>query len=232
MATVQKYTIMKKIALDLFCGVGGAAYGLLWAGFDEVIGIDIRKPTSYPGTFIQADIHDLPVDVHDFDFVWASPPCQLWTTGNHRWKTKVDHPNLIPITRKLLAGHPFTCIENVPQAPIRDDLTLWGPQVGLGPGKELDGIWRKRIFELSFLAWQMSPPVMERGRYISICGSFGASHHFYRRKAEGKPGSINKRHAMALMGLPMCLKANRQEVANAVPPLYAKYIAEQAIQQM
>ena len=43
----------KRIALDLFSGAGGAALGLLDAGFDEVVGIDIREPTGYPGTFIQ-----------------------------------------------------------------------------------------------------------------------------------------------------------------------------------
>ena len=34
----------KRIALDLFSGAGGAALGLLNAGFDEVVGIDIREP--------------------------------------------------------------------------------------------------------------------------------------------------------------------------------------------
>ena len=200
--------------------------GMQWAGF-EVYGIDIRVPTSYPGIFIQGDIHNLPVDIFDFDFVWASPPCQPWTTGNHRWKTRVDHPNLIPITRKVLTGHPFTCIENVPQAPIEDTLTLWGPQVNLGPTENFDGLWRKRIFELSFFAYHLPRPKMQRGRYASIAGSFGPSSQFYRRKAEGKPGSINKKQALWTMGMPMCLKCNRQEVANAVPPNYAKYIAEQ-----
>ena len=54
-------------ALDLFCGGGGAGLGILHAGFDEIVGIDIREPSFYPGTFIQADIRELPVDPMDFD---------------------------------------------------------------------------------------------------------------------------------------------------------------------
>ena len=70
---------MKRKALDLFCGGGGAAIGLYQAGFDTVVGIDNKKHRNYPFDFIQADVTDLPVDVHDFDFVWASPPCQRFS---------------------------------------------------------------------------------------------------------------------------------------------------------
>ena len=67
-------------ALDLFCCGGGAAEGLMRAGF-EVVGIDKDDHSeSYPGTFIQGDIHNLPVNPMDFDLVWASPPCQKFST--------------------------------------------------------------------------------------------------------------------------------------------------------
>lgn len=42
-------------ALDLFCGGGGAALGLMRAGYD-VVGVDIVDHSDvYPGEFIQAD---------------------------------------------------------------------------------------------------------------------------------------------------------------------------------
>ena len=44
------------IALNLFCGGGGTALGLIAAGFDTVIGIDLVKPRDYPDIFIQAAI--------------------------------------------------------------------------------------------------------------------------------------------------------------------------------
>ena len=101
-----------------------------WAGFDEIVGIDIKPHPNYPFDFIQADIHQLPVNPFDFDFVWASPPCQKFSVAlNHSNKSRDNHPNLIPWTRALLKGHPYTCIENVSQAPIRPDLILWGPSV-------------------------------------------------------------------------------------------------------
>ena len=70
----------KPLALDLFCGGGGACIGMQQAGF-EVVGIDIKPHKNYPGHFIQADIHDLPLLIKDFDFVWSSPPCQKFSIG-------------------------------------------------------------------------------------------------------------------------------------------------------
>ena len=146
------------------------------------------------------------------------------------------HPNLIPEIRELLkdALNPpipiLACIENVPQAPMRADLTLYGPQVGLGPTDTLDGLWRKRIFELSFWAWGLPVPKQQPGRHYSIAGTLGCNGHFYRRKAEGKPGALSLVEGKQTMGIPICFEMNRHEIAEAVPPLYSKYIAEQALQ--
>ena len=140
----------KPLALDLFCGGGGACIGIQRAGF-EVVGIDIKPHKNYPSHFIQADIHHLPVSIDDFAFVWASPPCQRFSAGarvSRNPKNNVKYPDLVQPTRQLLTGHPFTCIENVPNYPLRISLILNAPSVGL------EWMQRKRLFELSFLAWQ------------------------------------------------------------------------------
>ena len=108
--------------LDLFCGAGGASMGLHRAGFD-VTGIDLRPQPRYPFRFVQADATRPPVRLDDFDFVWASPPCQRWTAMVQQKSRQDHHPDLIGPVRAMLAGL-HHCIENVPRAPLRPDLTL------------------------------------------------------------------------------------------------------------
>lgn len=135
-------------ALDLFCCAGAASDGLTRAGF-EVTGVDIKRRKNYPYRFIEADAVTLDIDLSEFDFIWASPPCQrysLSTRGRKNYRAE-NYPDLIDPIRRKIAGHPFTCIENVPVAPLRADLVLTGPSVGL------HRIERRRIFELSFMVW-------------------------------------------------------------------------------
>ena len=222
----------KPLALDGFCGGGGACLGLQQAGF-EVVGFDIKPHKNYPGHFIQADVHNIPVNIMDFDFCFFSPPCQAFSPSSARWQGTIEYPNLIPITRELLKEHPYTCIENVPQAPIKQNLILWGPQFGLAPTNDLDGLWRKRAFELSFFAWNLPKPVMDRsGCYASIAGSMGCSSTFQRRKAKGKRGSLSKKEGLKIMGYPEGTKITRKELVESVPPAYSYYIATEAIARM
>src|SRR6266705_2652317 len=104
---------MKPTALDLFCGAGGASMGLHRAGFD-VTGVDVRPQPRYPFAFVQADALDLPFDLQQFDFVWASPPCQHYTIvfrgQEHR---RARHPALVAPVRALIARAPMSVIENV-----------------------------------------------------------------------------------------------------------------------
>ena len=49
-------------ALDLYCGGGGVAYGLLRAGFKVVVGVDIEDHSaSYPGVFLMGDALKVPL---------------------------------------------------------------------------------------------------------------------------------------------------------------------------
>ena len=220
-------------ALDLFCGGGGAALGLMAAGLD-VVGVDIepRHAGVYPGLFMVADATNPPVDLADFDLVWASPPCQAFSritakSAGSKEAVHAKYPNLIPRTRALLAGHPCSVIENVPDAPIRCDLALTGVMVGL------HRIARRRHFELSW--WpglQPQPQVPHRedwraGRCLTITKSMSAISHYYPRKRAGLPGRPPIAEAREAMGIETPMTA--AQVGEAVPPPYAEYIARNAL---
>ena len=192
------------LALDLFCGGGGAALGLMAAGF-RVVGVDWEDHSrAYPGDFLLGDALRPPVRLEDFDFVWASPPCQAYsrTKGLH---PSLTHPDLVPATRSLLAGHPYTVIENVVGAPIRPDIILTGPAVGL------DRIQHRRHFEVSWPT--LSPLPMRAARPQIIAG------HLFRR-ADG----------LAAKGIPADMTI--RQIAQAIPPAYARYVAESALRHM
>ena len=213
-------------ALDLFCGGGGAALGLLQAGFDVVVGIDHKPRRNYPGFFIQADALTPPVILSDFDFVWASPPCQAYSCRSPKYKMK--HPDLVSDVRNLLNGHPWTCIENVPGSPVRPDVVLTGPSMNLPK------IQRNRHFELSFFMLYPPPLRVPRAQWVAgeaytITTSLGASAHFYPRKSRGLPGALTKSEAKVAMGIPLAHQMTRHEIGEAVPPPYAKFIADAVV---
>ena len=218
---------MKKLkALDLFCGGGGSCIGMIQAGFDEVVGIDIETHPNYPGDFIQGDVMNLPVsDILDFDFIWASPPCQAYSHVLHCHKDFVsDKPKLVEYVRELISEHPYTCMENVPGSPTRPDLILNGPSVGL------EWINRKRIFELSFWVWELHKP-RPKGIAFSICTGLGAMNPTQLRtvKELGLPNTLPIEVAMTFMGIPLEYKFTKREIGESVAPPMAKYIAETAI---
>ena len=218
---------MKLQALDLFCGGGGTAIGLHQAGFETVVGIDIELHPNYPFDFIQADALSPPVDIMDFHFVWASPPCQLFSTASRqryesdeaRKDYESKHPDLIEPTRTMLSDHPWTCIENIPNAPIRPDVILTGPSVGL------PYLLRRRHFETSF--FMMYPPFpralakwkWESGKALCITTTMKMGHHWYPRKAMGMTGKPSLEEVKDVMGVPQKYQMTYKELGESIPPI-------------
>lgn len=134
----QKFKI-----LDLFCKAGGASYGMFWIDpvNIEINGVDIEFQKNYPFKFIQADFRD--VDLSNYDFIWASPPCQIHSRAT-KPEFKKNHIDLIPETRSFLNYYnkPFV-IENVPSSTLNVNLKLYGEMFHLDFRKE-------RWFETSF----------------------------------------------------------------------------------
>ena len=215
------------LALDLFCGGGGAAEGLMRAGF-RVTGIDInpRHRANYPGHFIEGDALHPPVRLGEFDFVWASPPCQAYSAARN-FHAQNQNPRLVEPVRSLLKkarnrGVSGTVIENVSAAPIRPDVRLTGPMVGL------DRIQRLRHFEIDGFTVPHQPlkhvPKADwrAGRAATITQSLTSPSHFYPRKQAGLPGRISVKEAMEVMGITVPMTCS--QVGEAVPPAYAEYI--------
>lgn len=199
------------IALDLFCGAGGASEGLFRAGF-QVDGVDLSPQPHYPFNFFETDA--LNFSLGDYDFYWASPPCQRYTQMLNHGLTKRDkHPDLIePIRQRLIkTGKPYV-IENVLGAPIRRDLMLCGEMFGLR-------VMRHRFFECSFPVVQPYHPQHNKqgarrkeddgGYYLRVYGH-----------------ETGKREWGEAMGIDWM---RSPELAQAIPPAYSEYIGRQFI---
>ena len=191
-------------ALDLFCGAGGASAGLVRAGF-EVVGVDIEPQPEYPFEFVRGDACRPPVRLEKFDFIWASPPCQAytWASAKVRGLGK-EFPDRVAETRALLeaSGVPFV-MENVPEAPLREDLRLSGGMFG----RNLE---RARIFELHGFRAEQPKYRKHLEPLCTVAGHGGNSRTF-------KLGDWKK--AMGIDWMP------RERLVQAVPPDYSEYIA-------
>lgn len=236
-------------ALDLFCGAGGATKGLQRAGF-HVTGVDIRPQPRYCGdVFIQMDALEYPGvepfdengrlirNIDEFDFIWASPPCQAHTPLKTMHNAK-PHLNLIPQTRAILeaARVPY-CIENVEGAPLVAPVLLCGTMFGLGcDGAELR---RHRLFECNFevgLRPQCSHGVgdtlgvygghLRNRRRARTIGIYGEGCRDSVRKFDKGVPDFSIEHGRRAMDIDWMTIA---ELCQAIPPAYGEFIGRQAM---
>ena len=80
----------KPLAIDLYCGLGGWAEGLLAEGWD-VVGFDIERHVygehRYPAHLVLQDVLTLHgSQFRDADLIVASPPCQAYSYRAMPWK--------------------------------------------------------------------------------------------------------------------------------------------------
>jgi DNA (cytosine-5)-methyltransferase 1 len=205
--------------LDLFCGAGGAAMGYSRAGFDEIVGVDIKPMPRYPFEFVQGDaLEYLAEHGHEFDAIHASPPCQLFSiaTLGH---TKEPYQDLLTPTRTLLCtGATPWIIENTPGAPMEAHIRLCGCMVGL------PSIRRVRWFETSWCAFNLMPTCYHPCEVITVVGHGTPSWVF--KKLGRNPPIEEKREAMGIDWM------NRDELSQAIPPAYTEYIGRELLRQI
>lgn len=199
-------------ALDLFCGAGGAAAGLMQAGF-SVLGVDISEQPNFPriqgSEFRCDDALNFPaVEMARFDLIWASPPCQRYSVASRRFGRSSEHPDLVARIRARLkgVGVPYV-IENVPGAPLNGPMMLCGSMFNLR-------LRRHRLFETSFCLG--APRSCRHVRGVV--------------RVHGHPGGSSKRDGVKFGTLADWRCAMRiswmtaTELAQAIPPAYARYI--------
>ncbi len=183
------------------------------AGF-EVVGVDNEPQPKYPFEFHLADALDFSLD--GFDAIHASPPCQAYSSASQQWrKAGKIYPDLIGPTRNLLKAsrRPYI-IENVLNAPLVNPIVLNGAFFGLK-------VRRVRAFECSFempsiilpkdapAPFRTGRPVREGIDAITPVGHFS-----------------NVKYAQKEMGIDWM---GQKELAQAIPPMYTKFIGDQLI---
>lgn len=228
--------------IDLFCGAGLVADGLLAAGF-EILGVDIVAQPRYPGAFLRHDA--LTLDDRFFsmaDAVWASPPCLKDTALNVSARREqaahgsavTQHPDLITPTRALLRrlGKPYV-IENVYKAPLLYPAVLNGFMFGLGADYEGTRfhLERKRKFETN---WPLAVPAFTRKS--PVIGVYGG-HARCRAASAGGRGTadfVGVDDKTALMREAMGVERHMTgaEVSQGIPPRYARWVGDRLAEHL
>jgi len=204
--------------LDLFCGAGGAAMGYHRAGFDEIVGVDIKPQKRFPFSFVEADaLEYAAAHGREFDAIHASPPCQAYSVMKSLPNCTTKHPELIADCREILqASQRLYVIDNVPGAPLLNPFVLCGSLFGLRSHRGY--LRRHRLFESNIFL--LVPDCRHRGIAIGVYGHGSADHLGQRMR------TANVDEARVLMGMDW---ATRDGMSQAIPPTYTEFIGRQLL---
>lgn len=239
---------VKPHVVDVFCGDGGAGRGYLDAGC-TVHGIDLNPNhrKRYPGPFWAGDWRDAlnrirgNAYLRQPDLVHLSPPCQRFTHGNVANGQHERHPDLIGPVRDYMLdwGVPFV-IENVPRAPLHDPVMLCGTMFGLEADDPASGhrlfLKRHRMFEAH--GFTLTPPgpcrCLDYTRAGRIIGGVygGARSDLTEARTIRRGGYVpaDKAVRAALLGVDPA-GFTVKGLSEAIPPAYARHIAESWMEQ-
>lgn len=196
------------------------------AGFDDIVGVDIKPQPNYPFAFVQMDVLNYLEEPWflSFDAIHASPPCQRYSVANNIHQ-KADHPDLVAVTRERLQaiGKPYV-IENVPGAPLVNVIVVCGLALGCG-------VKRHRWFESNALLFGTDCVGGHSGDWVSVfghtvlerspqIGRTAKNGPIFRRK---HLGTDRGREAMGISWM------TREELSESIPPAYTEYLGRQLL---
>ena len=197
---VQDLKTSKPLAVDLFCGAGGLSLGLHKAGFEVILGCDIRPDSiathrhHFPGCSHQSDLSSIEKlatitttlkQCGEISLVAGGPPCQPFSR-NIRWRKHaneavVDQYNALNEGRRDLWESFLTVVEDVnPRAFLMENV---GDIAQTGDQEIFRGIISKaedlgyRVDARLVFAWQYGVPQLRprlfiAGTRIGTCSPF------------------------------------------------------------
>lgn len=222
------------VAVEAFCGGGGVTCGLLRAGFTRVICIDIGDHSRSlaklgPGIeFHQMDWADgIARFGHLADFVWTSPPCQRGSKMSYCRPGLADtYPDLVIPVREAVAPLGIPYVIEQPENPharsrMKNPVLLCGSHFRLraanDAGVEFE-LQRHRLFESDV-------PLTDPGRCCHTLPRLPVYGH-------GAPGNFPWKGTGMERAMREGMQIDwmtREELAEAIPKVFAEYIARQVL---
>jgi DNA (cytosine-5)-methyltransferase 1 len=195
------------------------------AGFD-VIGVDIKPQPRYPFDFIQGDALVVLDNIRWAAAYHASPPCRDHSVLANVCGT-VGTGHLLADTRSVLKeiGKPYV-IENVEGADMPGALVLCGSEFGLTTTTERHGrVWlkRHRKFESNVFLFGAGGCNCYGKLTVPVYGG-GAGGNRVNMRGPGVAQAGRE-----VMGIDWM---TRDELDQAIPPAYTRFVGEQLIERL
>lgn len=195
------------------------------AGFDVIVGVDVKAQPRYPFEFIQADGLEVLRDrafVQSFDAVHASWPCQGFKKGT-LWS---DRPDLVTPGRELMLTYdtPWV-IENVMECPLRDPIVLCGSMFPGPTGKPLR-VYRHRKFEGSPELNLVAPPHPKHTVRTANSQRLKRWNEGWNASITGDVGTYVGPEGMGIDWM------TGNELSEAIPPAYTAWVGRQILARL
>jgi DNA (cytosine-5)-methyltransferase 1 len=226
---------------------------------ERIFGVDIHRFRHYPFRFRQGGAFELleeMLEKYPITHIHASPPCHMYSIGSKSYRDKIPYPDLVEECRELLeeTGLPYV-IENVEYAPLIEERTilLCGTMFPSNVPMTTSGglrVIRHRLFESNVpLTAPPSPPttqnpnselphkpnypkyhpfnghplVLTTRKNLNHYGELDPYKDFVMVAGGGNAPAEACRDAMGIDWM------NRDELCEAIPPVYTRYIGRQLL---